>query len=167
MADVTIDGEDYVAYAAVEDADVYAGAASHATTWRAETDDDVKGRALVTSTRTLDRQVWKEGYTTFAEREAVPAIINASIELAFAIKDGSEVQSQQTTTERVKSISAGSVSITNFWTGATETAMRFPLIVQELLLPYLGGSAGTFGVAVATGVDGKTIFPVELGSTGG
>ena len=165
MAEVDVGEETYTVYADLDTADVYAGSAIHGDTWRdPETTEDMKGRALVTATRTLDRQSWRPEYSTFELRSVVPNIIVASIELAMALLDGSEVQNQPSGAERVRSISAGSVSITNF--RGVDTPMRFPQIVQELLRGYLG-EAGAGFVGKATGVDGLTVFPADLGLTGG
>jgi len=159
MATVDLDTE-FTVYADVEMADEYADGAYHAASWRALTDEDAKARLLITATRLLDRQSWKEGYRTFAEREAEPNIVNASIELAFSMLDGYDPQNTQSTAERIQSISAGSVSITNF--RSVDTATRFPQIVQELLSPYLGGSSSALFPKI-DGEDTETIFPVELG----
>jgi hypothetical protein len=104
-------------------------------------------------------------YNTQALRFAETAIINASIELALALLDGSTVQDRQTNAERIKAMTAGSVSITNF--RGVDDPTRFPQIVQELLAPYLGGSSSTLGVAVAEGVDTETVFPSALDLSGG
>lgn len=159
MPTITLDSE-FTVYANVEDADAYADGASHGDAWRALTDEDTKGRYLITATRILDRQQWRDEYNTFALRVVVPDIVNASIELAMSLLDGSDVQNQQSTAERIRSMSAGSVSITNF--RGVDTPTRFPLIVQELLRNYLGGDGSLF-VSRATGIDGETTFPVELG----
>jgi hypothetical protein len=171
---------DFTVYADVDMADTYLDGASHADTWRALTDDDTKGRYLVTATRILNRQLWKgdkvasdqplawprtntgiDDSLLVLDTNGIPVDIdNAAIELALAIADGSEVQNQQTTVERVRSMTAGSVSITNF--RGIDIPTRFPQIVQELLRLYLGGTGSTF-VPKATGTDGETSFPAELG----
>jgi hypothetical protein len=156
-------GEVYTVYADVETADVYTLAAYHGAKWRAAA-TDTKAQALITATRLLDRQVWITAYNTFALRAVEQNIINASIELGIALLDGSEVQSNATNAERVRSMSAGSVSITNF--RAVDAATRFPQIVHELLRGYMGTS--TFYVPKATGVADETSFPIDLGfSVGG
>lgn len=184
MATVSIDAGDFPVYADIDTADVYLGAALHAGSWDSlGNDDETKGRALVTATRLIDRQPWvgeKTGVSpaqalawprsntgiTGVDADVVPDnIVTACMELALALVDGSEVQNQQTTAERIRSMSAGSVSISNF--RGIDNPTRFPQIVQELLSPFLGGSSPFF-VSKATGVDGETIFPVELGfGTGG
>jgi len=80
--------------------------------------------------------------------------------LALALMDGSDVQNFSTTAERIRSMSAGSVSITNY--RGVDIATRFPQIVQELLRGYLGSGSGTGGAAKVYGVDGETTFPIEL-----
>lgn len=162
MDTVTIGSATYDVYADVSVADMYLDAAIHAETWWT-LDTDTKARALVTATRTLDRQTWLEDYSTQALREDIDNIINASIELALSLAEGSDVQNQQTTAERVKRLQAGSVSIENF--RGIDNPTRFPQIVQELLRGYLG-SDGSNLVGVAEGTDGETIFPIDLGFTG-
>lgn len=173
--------EEFISYATVEDADAYMDGAIHGSVWEDE-DYTTKYKALVSATRMLDRQLWLGSKTDSAqlnqwprtgtgvdgvEDDAVPTdITSATIELALAFIGGSDVQNQQSTAERVRSMSAGSVSITNF-RGVDTVASRFPQIVQELVAKYLGGSSSSFA-AKATGVDTETIFPVELGfGTGG
>lgn len=160
MESVTLGSQGYDVYANVSTADLYLNAASHADSWREEIDQDVKARYLVTATRLLDRQTWKTEYNTQALRFVEQNIIDASIELALTMYDGSDVQERQNMAALFRSISAGSVSITNF--RGVETATRFPQIVQELLKDYLGGS-GTGYFSIATGVDGEATFPIDLG----
>lgn len=165
LVEVDIGEGTFEVYADVDAANEYADGATHGATWRASTDDDAKGRALVTATRTLDRQQWLDAYNTPELRAEVPNIVNASIEMAFALMDGSDLQNQQSTAERIRSMQAGSVSITNF--RGIDTPTRFPQIVQELLRGYLGSDSSLF-YSKAVGTDGLTEFPVELGfSTGG
>lgn len=170
---------DHTVFANVEMADAYLDAASHADSWRALSDEDTKARYLVTATRIFNRQRWKGNKVATDQPLAFPRenmgitpepvlneddipvdVVNASIELALALVDGAEVQSNATTADRVHSMSAGSVSITNYRDADIPT--RFPLIVQELLRDYLAGAGAVFA-SRANGVDGETIFPVELG----
>lgn len=146
-------------YADQDTATTYATGATHGTTFLA-LDDDGKGRALVTAGRVLDRQNWADGYTTFEERSVVQNIIDACIELAMALVDGSEVQTKPNTASDIASMSAGSVSM-SFRRGIYD-ATRFPLPVQELLRDYLAGAGAAF-TAKSTGVDAETIFPIDLG----
>jgi hypothetical protein len=172
---VNIDSYSYPVYADQPAADSYLEAAIHGDSWTT-LDVTKKAKSLATSTRVLDRQPWPGTKTDPAQdlqwprtntgivgvdANTVPlAIINASIELALALEEGSTVQTQQNTAERLRSMSAGSVSITNF--RGIDTPTRFPLIVQELIAPYLGINSQNYGAKI-TGVDKETIFPVELG----
>lgn len=157
MATVTIGTVDYTTYADVVEADEYAAAAIHATAWRAA-DETTKEMALVTSTRLLDRQAWV-GEKTDADQElewprsntgvegieddVVPQqVVDASIEIAIALVDGSQMQTQQSTANNIQSLRAGSVGITYFQ-GAEGSPLRFPLIVDELLRGLLVGSGGS------------------------
>lgn len=177
MVDATVDigSETYVVYGDVAAADVYLEAATQAASWRALTDEEEKGRQLVTASRLLDRQRWKgtktsatqalqwprtgTGVEGVVDNEIPDDLVNASFELAVAILDGSEVQNNQTTAERTRMLKAGSVTIENF--RGVDTATRFPLIVQELIAKYVDGASGGFA-SKATGVDGTSIFPLDL-----
>lgn len=184
---VNIGSQAYPVYGDVSKADEYLSASFHADSWNNTFTPEQKAQLLVTATRVLDRQRWKGDKADTAQELAFPRINmnlipdpvldatngipvdieNASFELALAIGDGSDVQNQQSTAERIQSMTAGSVSITNF-RGVDEFPLRFPLIVQELLRPYLAGSGvTTIGAAKATGVDGETSFPADLGLSGG
>lgn len=157
MATVNIDSNDYTTYATIEEADLYAAAAIHASGWRAA-DDTTKAMALVTATRLLDRQQWV-GEKEDADQElawprvntevdgieddVIPTqVINASIEMAIALVDGATFQNDQTTAQAIQSLRAGSVSITYF-RGAEGSPLRFPLIIDELLRGLLQGSGSS------------------------
>lgn len=186
LATVTIGGTEYTVYASVAEADLYLDAAFHAGNWQDQvlTPDETKARALVTATRILDRQNWKGSKTVAAQTLAFPRedmgltpepivdandipvdIVNASIEMANSLVDGSEVQTRQTNEDLVRSLTAGSVSIT-FARESGASAIRFPLIVHELVRKYLAGTSSSLR-ATATGVDGETIYPLDLGFSGG
>lgn len=178
---VDVDAGVFDVYADLDTASEYLDSSIHAESWTAATDEE-KGKALITARRTIDRQSFLGEKTDTAQALAFPRketgiegvvdtelpldIVNANIELALSLLDGSDVQNQQTNVERVRSMSAGSVSISNF--RGIDYATRFPQIVQELLGKYLGGadSSGTLEPKV-TGVDEETIFPVELGFSPG
>lgn len=185
-----VGSETYNVYADIDTADTYMTAALHGASWRAAT-IATKGMSLVTSTRVFDRQIWKGekldpdqplqfprtnmGIDGLDDSAGVTpdAITAGSIELALALIDGSEAQDNQTTAERIRSLTAGSVSISNF--RGTDSFLgsgggtRFPLIVQELVGPYLegGSSNSTIGRARAFGVDNCTRFPGRYGFTDG
>lgn len=161
--EIDIGADTYTVYADEDTADTYAAAAYHAEEFRNATLLD-RQMALVTATRLLDRQLWRDGYTTFAERAVVQNIIDASIEIAIDIINGSDMQNQSTNATLERSISAGSVSITNF--RGVQNYTRFPTIVQELLRDYLTGNGSLF-MPKSTGVADETIFPLGLGYSSG
>lgn len=173
---VELDQENPV-YAGVETADAYLDGAYHADSWR-NLDDDAKGRALVTATRTLDRQNWLGDKTDDTQAldwprmntgipgvvdNAIPLdIVNASIELALSLTQGSNVQNVQSGDSNIQNLRAGSASITYFRGGSNGGApTRFPQIVWELVKPYITGAAGAFSrvaaSTVATGTDKTTV----------
>lgn len=165
MKTVDIGAESYSTYADEDDADAYLGASLHAgTTWSGAS-ATTKTQALVTATRILDRQKWSSSYTTQALRFAVANIVSASIEMALALVDGSDFQSEQSTGQKLQSIRAGSVSL-SYFRGAEGTPHRFPLIVHELLRDYLAGSDLTLA-GVATGVSATSVTGNDLGHTEG
>lgn len=164
MQQVTIDSAAYDSYASLAQADAYLAASSHAASWADKTDDE-KGQYLVTATRVLDRQSWADAYDTQAEREDVQAVRDACVEMALALADGSDLQSEQTTAQKLQSIKAGSVSLTYF-RGAEGRPHRFPLIVSELLRDYLAGANLSIG-GVATGTDGTSSTDDDFGHTEG
>lgn len=164
MQTVVIGSQPYDSYASLAQADAYLAAALHAAAWADET-DDARGQALVTATRVLDRQRWADAYSTQALREDVAAVQEACIEMALALVDGSELQSEQSTAQKLQSIKAGSVSLTYF-RGAEGRPQRFPLIVSELLCDYLAGADLSIG-SVATGTDGTSSTEDDFGHSEG
>lgn len=164
MQVVIIDSQPFDSYASAAQADLYASAALHAGSW-SSAPSITRGQALVTATRVLDRQLWGDAYSTQAAREGVQAIQDACIEMAIALVDGSELQSEQTTAQKLQSISAGAVSLTYF-RGAEGWPHRFPLIVYELLRPYLAGADLSIGMT-ATGTDGVSSTEDDFGHSEG
>jgi len=166
-------------YADIDMADLYLQAAFHGDNWDAQSDDQ-KGKALVTATRLLDRQIWI-GDKTYPDQElqwprintgidevdvdssAVPTdIVNASIEIALALVNGSTVQDDPNTTQKLSSLSAGSVSLVYYHGSDPTTPQRFPQIVYELTRKYLAGSTPAIS-GVATGTDGCSITSKDFG----
>lgn len=170
MATITLDGTDFETYADVAEADEYLAGDFGATIWRAETSDDLKGRALVTATRILDRMVWageKEDVdqllawprtgtgATGVEDDVIPQdIISASIVLAKLVHSGSSVDSSSSTESNIRSQRAGSVAIEYF--RISEDPTRLPTEVHELIRRFLGGSGAVAGV-IAHGTCGESI----------
>lgn len=172
MATVDAGGEEFTVYADIDTADAYLAGAFHATDWASLT-DDVKGKALVTATRILDRQRWLGSKTVSdqvlawprtgtgvsgVEDDTIPeAIIAGAIELALTVSAGADVQNQATTEETVKRIQAGSVSIENF-RSTQQFSARFPQIIQELIGVYLLGGSASFGGPIVSGTDACSPF---------
>ena len=175
-------GNQYHTYASVEQADLYLTANFLATAWFDMTEDQ-KGQLLVTATRLFDRQCWlgektdastpqplawprmNTGIEGVIDSEVPQDIVNGSIEMAFAILDGSEaINSQVPGAQKLRSIAAGSVNL-SWFRGAEGIAAeegRFPLPVQELVGKYLCGSQGIGGLFVS-GTDGESVANDDLG----
>lgn len=188
MATVTISATMFQVYVDVATADAYMLAAVQGAPYRAS-DADTKARSLVTSTRMLDRQNWLGKKFDPNQELAFPrknmgiaglddsagvtpqGIIDGSIELANYLIDGSDVQDEQSTAERISSLAAGSVSI-SFFRGVDSFlgmggSNRFPLIVQELVGMYLQGGDSAFGIAKARGTHARSKFPGHYGYSDG
>ncbi len=164
MASIIIDSNEYYSYVSVDDADIYFGAASHGGPWRAAETAD-KEMALVTATRTLDRQKW-QGEMTNADQGAAwprtgitgvdPAVVpqevlDATCELALSILNGEAVQTNPNgNVQTIASQSAGSVSI-SYFRGAEGKPLRFPLIVMELIGKWLGGGSNNAALGFSSG----------------
>lgn len=165
METVIIDSQAYDSYASVAQADSYLAASIHAGTDWSGASDATKGQALVTATRILDRQTWLTAYNTQALREVVVDIQDACVEMALALVQGSDLQTEQSTAQKLQSIRAGSVALTYF-RGAEGAPHRFPTIVSELLRAYMAGSAdAVYGQATGTG--GTSSTEDDFGHTGG
>jgi hypothetical protein len=160
MATVTIAGTDFTTYAALAEADEYMLASFDYPTWTAKSDDD-KGRYLVSATRLLDAQTWQSTYDTFAEREAVADIVNASIEIAsmFAKGEtafyGAEASSGQQ--KRAKADTVEVEYFRNFATLDVRKSTDFPPYIFGLLRPYLASSTSIGAGAFSAGTDGVSI----------
>lgn len=160
MPTVTISGTDYDVYADVATADDFLEADFGATLWRAEADATQQARALVTSTRLLNRQPWDSSRdwprpgTQDEQSEAVPQeVIDASIVLAKLIHAGSKVDSSPSTqTGNIKRQKAGSVELEYFFPADDPT--RLPIEVLELIAPFLASVVVT---GLASGTCGESI----------
>lgn len=185
MATVTISGNDYDTYRDLADTEEYLEAQISAATFQASTDDNQKGRAIVSATRFLDRQEWQgekaDQYQVHAfprtgltyvdgsdvPSDAVPTeVLDAESELAAIMIDGTDVQGTNAPgAQTIQSLRAGSAAITYF--RGEEQLSRFPQIVHELLGRWLLGAAPGL-VSIATGVDGEDEFDEDrFGLNGG
>lgn len=185
MADVTIAGNTYDAYRSLADHEVYLEAQITATGFQDSTDDDKKGRAIISATRFLDRQEWQGSKVdpyqahefprtglTYADGSEVPSdavpveVLDAESELAAVLFDGTDVQGTATPGfQNIQALRAGSASITYF--RGEDQIQRFPQIVHELLGRWLLGASPSL-VSVATGTDGEDEFDEDrFGLNGG
>lgn len=103
-----------------------------AAAWRALSADD-SSRSLVTATRYLDGLAWSTGYTTFALRDAVTVIVNASYELAALVAEDPAVLTGGG--EDVASYSGGGVSVT--FAGAGQRRGPLPAAIRKMVRAYL------------------------------
>ena len=186
MATVTIAGNSYDTYRSLAETETYLEAQIEAAAWQASTDDNQKGRGIVTATRFIDRQEWQGEKTdpaqahafprtglTYADGSEVPSdavpteVLDAESELASMLVDGTDVQNVSNPAEKmIQSLKAGSTAI-SYFRGDAGLGQRFPQIVHELLGRWLAG-AGAGLVGIATGTDGEDAFASDrLGLTGG
>ena len=171
MVDIVVGSNTYFSYLSIADADDYLLAAVHGATWQALSDDDAKARALITATRTIDRQEWKGTKTSDSQagdwpRDSVGVdgvtdgvtpqdVLDATAEIALALVDGSELQNEATIEQRVQNLKAGSVSLT-FFRGIDGTQQRFPQIIMELLRKYLVGFGDDINAPCSSGTSGSS-----------
>lgn len=182
MPQLTILSNTYFVYADVDTANDYLAAAFHADAWNALTNETTKAKALVTAARTIDRQNWKGTKTSDAQDGEWPRdntgvdgvvdgvtpqdVIDASIEMALAFVDGSELQNEATIEQRIQQLKAGSVSLT-FFRGIDGTQQRFPQIIMELLRKYLVGYGDELAGPSSSGTEGTSISNKEYGYSRG
>lgn len=172
MPTVTIGATTYDVYADVDTADEYFNASIQFDDWDGLTPDE-KARALVSSTRLIDRQSWKGTKTdplqvlefprdgvvdcsgeAVSSATTLEVAAEASMILALDLASGSSAQTAVTTEDLTKSLKAGSVSIEKFRGDSSVTAARFSLPVMELIGCYFAGSVAGLAGSLAYGTDG-------------
>jgi len=179
---VTIGGNEYDVYADLATADVYLAAEPNAALWR-EDNEEENSRALVSATRIFNRLPWKGSKTEAdqalawprtetgvdgVEDDAIPqAIIDGSIELANAIRNGYDASNLASTASGIKRQKAGSVEIEYFAGGSATEGQRLPLPVMELIDDYLAGDDADFPSTIASGTDGASSFETSWEPTQG
>lgn len=158
MATVTISGKTYTVYGDVAAADEYLGGSVTADAWRAA-DADTKARSLVSAARWIDAQSWVEAFDTFAKREAEPAFVNASFELAAGFAGDADFQTSFAAVQ-AKRIKAGSVEIENFRGSTVQVSSVFPTAIMAMIGKWLAGRGGagfagsvSFGTCRETNLD--------------
>lgn len=166
MATVTIGGTNFTTYARVAEADEYLLASFDFSTWDAKSDDD-KGRFLVSATRLLDAQTWQSDYDTFAKREVVADIVNASIEIASMFAKGETAfYGAETSSGQQKRAKADVVEVEyfrNFATLDVRKSTDFPSFIFNLLRPYLAAATSISAGAFSAGTDGSSIADDDYG----
>lgn len=134
MAEITIEGREYFSYVTVDDADAYLAVSPLAANWRLEPDGE-RAKHVVAASRLIDRQRYRAGYRTQAERAAVPAFADATCEIAAQLASGdTSILSSISTAPEVKRIKAGTVEVENY---DRVGGARFGGAVYELLTAYL------------------------------
>lgn len=151
MGTVTIGSTDYTIYGSFTDATDYLAASLTASAWAGATTDQQK-QALVSATRKLDALEWASGYETFAERDAVEAIQQASYEWAAQLLADVSPGAQA---GNVKSVSSKGVSV-EFFSPVAPGAL--PTVVIDLLVDYMASTTGGHATPIAGGACEETVF---------
>lgn len=174
MASVTIGAVNYFSYASLAVANAYLAAENIAVGWQAGTDDDAKGRALVTATRTFDRLAWAGDKTDADQTNAWPRtgidgvdedvtpqqIIDGCCLLASFIFDGLDVNLNTAAGGTTKRLKADTVEI-EYFRPNDEAVLPLPLSVWQLISAYLGGGSVSIAGAESTGT--TDCWPFEAG----
>lgn len=180
ISTVTIGAVSHSVYAitadAVQDADDYLDARIGASPWAAASADDKK-RALVSAARWIDRVVsfsgtetvdgqpraWPRdgatcGSATIADGTVPDDLAYAEFELAFILVLDATKQDSSTQGSNVKSVGAGSASI-SFFSATTGTSQDTPLpaVAWDLIKCLIGSTIG-YAVGLASGIDDDSEF---------
>lgn len=167
MPTVTIGSTDYEVYSDLDTAEEYLAADFSAVLWRAEGDDDQKGRAKVSAFRLLNAFVWRGeradedqlaafprtgmGLSDIDDDEVPQEIIDAENLLAKYIHTGAVNTAAATTASNIRRQKAGSVEVEYFNPTLITDPSQLPEDVMKLIRRFLGG-ASMLG-SIATGVD--------------
>ena len=170
MGTVTIGANTYNVYGDQTSATNYLAASlsKAANTWAAGT-PTTQAQAMVMAARMLDRQTWQgaqnggplqwprmnvvDKFGVAVNASTIPSdIINGSYELAALLLNDPALQDQVTATLNVQSLNDGTATVTYF---GRQVAGRFPMVVQELVGPYLA-RGGNLGGALGTDTSGDS-----------
>jgi len=174
MATVTISAVSYTTYISVADALVYLAASPRAASWVAAS-ADARGQWLVEATRMINRQAWsgtptqaypsvqalawpRDGVTGVTDGTTPQAILDACSELAATLIDDQSTLLATSAGKNVQRVDAGKGVGVTFFGPTSDTAGRFPTIVQELVGQYLATASATAGVPVAGGTSNESSF---------
>lgn len=114
-------------------------------------------RALVKAMRFLDRLAWASDYSTFAARDAVTAIVNASYELAALVYD--DETALDTEADGVTSVSAGGDAVT-YAVGVRRQPV--PGVAYAMIAPYLATDVDDAAIDGSDGQEGSETNPFSL-----
>ncbi len=167
VATLTIGANSYTVYGLtsdpLDDANDYFAAHIDAAEWTAAT-DDTKKKALVSSFRMIEREDWsgetlvdpqatdwpRTGATRGGETVADGTpddIAVGEFEFALSLLKDASLLGKNTTASNIQSVAAGSANVSFFYP-LPGVATRWPLVVNDLLAPYLAGSSA--GVDIIT-----------------
>lgn len=182
MATVTINGTDYTVYADEAAASLYLQAdLSRYATWGALSTDDQK-RALVSSTRWIDRQCWggvkassdglefgRTGLKDSSGNELSAAQTRAimeesSILLASDIAADNSITNQQSSGSNIKRTKAGSAEV-EYFRSTMGTTTKFPTAVHDRIGMWLCSATSSAAQAIpyAAGTDVQSEFTADKG----
>jgi hypothetical protein len=138
IATVSVNGNDYQVYADLEFADEYLGGdVARADNWEALDEDPDQGRALVTATRLLQRQSWRDGVPSLDDPPLI--VQQATALLAADISAKPALGDSGSTGSNVKSVGAGSAKV-EFFRPTAGTPL--PQAAYDLLGDLLGPPTG-------------------------
>lgn len=161
-----------ISYMTVSSADAYFASAIHASDWTSAT-DETKENALVSSTRTMDRQRWQgekteddqdlqwprtgvtDRYGDEVDDSTLPDDFLAGVaEYALDLIQNTSLQDNSSTGSNTKSLKAGSAEIEYF---KSTKGTAFPTIVQDYVSQYFGSGSAVLG-SWASGTDASSSF---------
>jgi hypothetical protein len=116
-------------------------------------------RALVKAMRFLDRLAWGTAYLTFAARDAVTAIVNASYELGALVYDDDTALDDASDASEVTSVSAGGDSV-SYAVGVKRPPV--PGVAYALIAPYLATAVDDAALDGSDGLEGSETNPFSL-----
>lgn len=169
-------GIDFVVYAELSDAEGYVlgMATTEADAWRDAT-DTVKQRALVTATRRFESQCWagekasatqslkwpRSGLTyadgTEVDESVIPdEVMNAAIELAVYIVDGTFQATKDNFNKGIKRLKADTAEIEYFTPQFSNAGAAYPKIITDLAGRWMCGNS--LGGSSSYGTDKESDF---------
>lgn len=178
---VTIGGIAYPVYSDLDTTNDYLAGDFEASAWRAEADNDQKGRAIVSGARLIDSMQFigektdpdqlnqfprtGMGLSDISDDEIPQEVIDANALLAKYIHAGTIKLGATTIASGIKRQKAGSVEVEYFSPVMLGDPTRLPQDVLDLLRRFLGGDT-VYAGSIATGVDCPSGFRPDFGVSG-